>query len=90
MSNSGPEPSATGNQAEKLAVHPAMSGLVNIDTEHRQDTSKVDTHVVHRAGTRDVLYCHASQGMNLYPVRCLNSPRSGPGTTSHGADRQHP
>ena len=35
-----------GDQAEKLAVHAALPGLVDIDTEHRQDASEVDTHVV--------------------------------------------
>ena len=35
-----------GDQAEKLAVHAAVPRLVGVDTEHRQDASEVDTHVI--------------------------------------------
>ena len=39
----------------KAAAHAAMSGLVEIDTEHRQDAGEGDSNVIVRAGISLVL-----------------------------------
>jgi hypothetical protein len=62
-----------GDHAEKLAANAAMPGLVEIDTEHRQDAGEVDSHVMDARWDQS-LYCHASHGMNFCRVCCLNSP----------------
>jgi hypothetical protein len=72
-----------GDHAEKLATHAAMPGLVEIDTEHRQDAGEVDSHVIDAGwdqsrvvlpclARREFLPCLLSELSRVWPMMPMN------------------